>query len=166
MSVKDELTRGDSATPSARLAELTTIFRFGGGLHLIGGQLAIEVELDHEPTAARVRHAIHTLFGINSGAQTAPPNANRKFPTYRIQVQRGADQLALHTGLLDARRRPVRGLPHKITTAPVADLVGVLRGHSLLGASCLTLVAAKPSRLLHLLMRQQWHLSEPAPDAE
>ena len=127
-TVKDEVLGLPDAPPSTRLAELTTILRFGGGLHLVGGKLAVEIELDHAASAQRVRHLTHILLGVPSTATVIPANANKKVETVRVLVTEGADQLALNTGLLDTRRRPVRGLPNKLTTAPIGDLVGVLRG--------------------------------------
>jgi DNA-binding protein WhiA len=127
-TVKDEVLGLPDAPPSTRLAELTTILRFGGGLHLVRGKLAVEIELDHAASAQRVRHLSHILLGVPSTATVIPANANKKIETVRVLVTEGADQLALTTGLLDTRRRPVRGLPNKLTTAPISDLVGVLRG--------------------------------------
>lgn len=127
-TVKDEVLGLPEVPPSTRLVELTTILRFGGGLHLVGGKLAVEVELDHQGAAARVRQLAHTLLAVQSTVTAIPANANKKFESFRVLYTDGADQLALHTGLLDTRRRPVRGLPNKITTAPIGDLVGVLRG--------------------------------------
>lgn len=128
MTVKDEVLGLSDPAPSTRLVELTTVLRFGGGLHLVGGKLAVEVELDHAQAAARVRQLAHGLLGVQSVATTVPPNHNKKIETFKVLFTEGADQLALHTGLLDTRRRPVRGLPNKVTTAPIGDLVGVLRG--------------------------------------
>jgi DNA-binding protein WhiA len=127
-TVKDEVLGLPDAAPSTRLVELTTLLRFGGGLHVVGGKLAVEIELDHAGAAQRARQLAHTLLGVQSTAKTVPANANRKFETIRVLFTNGADQLALHTGLVDTRRRPVRGLPNKVTTAPLGDLVGVLRG--------------------------------------
>jgi DNA-binding protein WhiA len=127
-TVKDEVLGLADAPPSTRLAELTTMLRFGGGLHLVGGKLAVEVELDHLGSAHRVRQLAHTLMGIQSSATTVPASATRKVETHKVLFTDGADQLALNTGLFDTRRRPVRGLPNRLTTAPIGDLVGVLRG--------------------------------------
>ena len=127
-AVKDEVLGLPDAAPSTRLVELTTLLRFGGGLHVVGGKLAVEIELDHAGAAQRARQLAHALLGVQSTAKTVPANSNRKFETIRVLFTNGADQLALHTGLVDTRRRPVRGLPNKVTTAPIGDLVGVLRG--------------------------------------
>ncbi|MEY4477524.1 MAG: DNA-binding protein WhiA [Actinomycetota bacterium] len=126
--VKDELVAVDDPSSSIRVAEIATLMRFAGVMHLVSGKLAIDVELDHLPSAQRLRKAIHAAFGLQSGAKTSPVNANKKVETYLVRVAEGAEQLARNVGLIDARRRAVRGLPNKLTTAPIGDIAGVLRG--------------------------------------
>jgi DNA-binding protein WhiA len=126
--VKDELVAVDDPSSHTRVAEIATILRFAGVMHLVAGKLAIDVELDHLGSAQRLRKSIHTGFGFQSGAKTSPANANKKIETYLVRVSDGAEQLARNVGLIDARRRSVRGLPNKLTTAPVGDIAGVLRG--------------------------------------
>lgn len=126
--VKDELVSVNDPSPSQRIAEIATVLRFAGVMHLVSGKLAIDIELDHLASAQRLRKAIHSAFGLQSGAKTSPANANKKIETYLVRVAEGAEQLARNVGLIDARRRSVRGLPNKLTTAPVDDLAGVLRG--------------------------------------
>ncbi len=127
-TVKDEVLGLPEAAPSTRLAELATILRFGGWLHLVGGKLAVEVKLDHAGVAQLVRSTVQRALGVPSTSKTVAPTAHEKYETYVIQVTEGADKLALTTGLLDTRRRAVRGLPNKLTTAPIGDVVGILRG--------------------------------------
>jgi DNA-binding protein WhiA len=126
--VKDELVAVDDPSSHTRVAEIATILRFAGVMHLVAGKLAIDVELDHLGSAQRLRKSIHAGFGFQSGAKTSPANANKKIETYLVRVADGAEQLARNVGLIDARRRSVRGLPNKLTTAPVGDIAGVLRG--------------------------------------
>ena len=47
VSVKDELVTVKPEHTTQRIAELSTILRFAGGLHVISGNIAVEVELDH-----------------------------------------------------------------------------------------------------------------------
>ena len=68
VAVKDELVSATSLTTSQRVAELATILRFAGGLHVIGGNLAVEVELDHMEAAKRVRRDIRDVFGMATDA--------------------------------------------------------------------------------------------------
>ena len=127
-AVKDELVLVQTDQISQRVAELSTILRFAGGLHVISGNIAVEVELDHLETAKRVRKEIRDIFGMATDAAVMQPSGNRQHPLYVVRVRQGGETLARQTGLLDTKRRPVRGLPNKLTTAPVGDLPAIWRG--------------------------------------
>ena len=127
-AVKDELVLVHTDQISQRIAELSTILRFAGGLHMISGNIAVEVELDHLETAKRVRKEIRDIFGMATDAAVMQPSGNRHHPLYVVRVRQGGETLARQTGLLDTKRRPVRGLPNKLTTAPVGDLPAIWRG--------------------------------------
>jgi len=135
VAVKDELVLKATTATSHRMAELATILRFAGGLHVIGGHLAVEVELDHLETAKRVRRDIRDLFGMATDAAVMQPSGNRTYPLYVVRVRQGGETLARQTGLLDTRKRPVRGLPNKLTTSPVGDLPAIWRGAFLASGS-------------------------------
>lgn len=135
IAVKDELVAQHSELTSHRVAELSTILRFAGGLHVIGGNIAVEVELDHLETAKRVRKDIRDIFGMATDAAVMQPAGNRTHPLYVVRVRAGGETLARQTGLLDPRKRPVRGLPNKLTTSPVGDLPAIWRGAFLAGGS-------------------------------
>ena len=135
VAVKDELVAQHSELTSHRVAELSTILRFAGGLHVIGGNIAVEVELDHLETARRVRKDIRDIFGMATDAAVMQPAGNRTHPLYVVRVRAGGETLARQTGLLDPRKRPVRGLPNKLTTSPIGDLPAIWRGAFLAGGS-------------------------------
>lgn len=126
--VKDELTRLAVAKTSVRAAELATILRFAGGLHLISGRVAVEVELDSPDIARRVRKDLVELYGVKSDAALLSPGGIRKTPAYVVRVVEAGETLARQTGLLDARRRPVRGLPNRLTTGSLEEIAAVWRG--------------------------------------
>lgn len=126
--VKDELAASSPSSPSRRIAEIATLCRFAGVMHLVSGKLAIDIELDHLKSAQQLRQSLSSAFGLQSGAKTSPSTANKKVETYLVRIADGSEQLARTVGLIDARRRPVRGLPNKVTTAPIDDVAGVLRG--------------------------------------
>ncbi|MEP6630301.1 MAG: DNA-binding protein WhiA, partial [Lapillicoccus sp.] len=44
--VKDELSRLEVTKPCCRKAEVAATLRFAGGLHIVGGQIVVEAELD------------------------------------------------------------------------------------------------------------------------
>ena len=62
-AVKDELSRVPVTRASARKAELATMLRFAGALHLVGGHIVIEAELDTGSVARRLRKEIGEIFG-------------------------------------------------------------------------------------------------------
>jgi hypothetical protein len=66
--VKDELARVVVGRNTVRAAELATILRFAGGLHVISGRIAVEVELDTRIIVHRVRKDLAELYGVRSEA--------------------------------------------------------------------------------------------------
>lgn len=126
--VKEELAQLAVTKTTVRAAELATILRFAGGLHLISGRVAVEVELDAPEIARRVRRDLAELYGMRSDAAMMSPGGIRRTPAYVVRVVDGGETLARQTGLLDARRRPVRGLPNKLTTGSKDELAAVWRG--------------------------------------
>ncbi|WP_437584882.1 DNA-binding protein WhiA [Paramicrobacterium sp. CJ85] len=126
--VKDELTAVDETRNTVRAAELASILRFSGGLHIISGRIAIEAEVDSPRTARRVRKDLAELYGVRSEASAVSPSGGRRAPYFLVRVMAGGETLARQTGLLDSRRRPVRGLPNRLTTGSRDDLAAVWRG--------------------------------------
>jgi DNA-binding protein WhiA len=126
--VKDELARIEITKSSVRVAELSTILRFSGGLHLISGRIAIEVELDTAQLARRVRKDLAELFGIESDLAIISPSGIRRTSRYQVRVVKQGDVLARQTGLLDSRGRPVRGLPATLVSGSIEEAQAVWRG--------------------------------------
>ncbi len=126
--VKSELTAVRDPRPTARVAELTAILRFSGGLHSIAGRVAVEAELETDPLARRVARDIMELYGVRPQLHRVQASGGRTGGSFAVRVIEGGETLARQTGLLDQRRRPVRGLPNKLTTGARADLAAVWRG--------------------------------------
>ena len=126
--VKDELSRVSETRVSARKAEVSTILRFAGGLHIVAGRVVVEAELDTGVVARRVRREIGELYGHTPDLQILAPTGIRKTTRYVVRVVGGGDALARQTGLLDARGRPVRGLPPQIVAGSVGDSEAAWRG--------------------------------------
>jgi len=135
--VKDELASIQSGKTTLRAAELATILRFSGGLHVISGRIAVESEVDTEQLARRVRKDIAELYGVRADVSVISASGVRRTPHYLVRVLDGGETLARQTGLLDARRRPIRGLPNRLTTGNRDDLAAVWRG-AFLAAGTLT----------------------------
>lgn len=128
IDVKDELTRVEVAKTTVRAAELATILRFSGGLHVISNRIAIESELDTAELARRVRKDLAELYGVRSDQTATAASAARRTSRFLVRVVEGGETLARQTGLLDARRRPIRGLPNRLTTGSKEEIAAVWRG--------------------------------------
>ncbi|GAA0995066.1 DNA-binding protein WhiA [Subtercola frigoramans] len=126
--VKTELTGVVVSKTAARAAELATILRFAGGLHLISGRIAIEAELETTELVKRVRKDLAELYGVRGDVSLIAASGARRSSYYLVRVLDGGETLARQTGLLDARRRPIRGLPNRLTTGSVEELAAVWRG--------------------------------------
>jgi DNA-binding protein WhiA len=135
--VKDELSRLEVSKTTVRAAELATILRFSGGLHMISNRIAVEAELDSKQLATRVRRDLAELYGVRSEAAVIGASGTRRTNQYVVRVVDGGETLARQTGLLDARRRPIRGLPNKLTTGSRDEIAAVWRG-AFLAAGSLT----------------------------
>ena len=68
-AVKDELSRVTITRASARRAEIATMLRFAGALHLVAGHIVIEAELDTGSVARRLRREIAEVFGHSAEIQ-------------------------------------------------------------------------------------------------
>ncbi len=127
-AVKDELSRVPVARLSARKAEVATMLRFAGALHLVGGHIVIEAELDTGSVARRLRKEIADLFGFASEVQIVAAGGLRKGSRYLVRVARDGEGLARQSGLVDLRGRPVKGLPHAVVAGSLADAEAAWRG--------------------------------------
>ena len=128
LEVKDELSRIQVIKSDVRLAELSAILRFAGGLHLIGGRVVVEVELDSSNIARRVRKDLVELFGIDSELAVIAPSGIRRTSRYQVRVIAQGDLLARKSGLIDGKGRPVRGLPAQLVSSTLPEAQAVWRG--------------------------------------
>ena len=126
--VMSELVRLPVQRTGERMAELATILRLSGGLHTINGRIALEAELHTPQTVQRVRKDLAELYGVRAEARQLPPTSVRPgAPQFLVRVIDG-ETLARQLGLLDQRRRPIRGLPNRVTTGDAKELAAALRG--------------------------------------
>ncbi|SJN10307.1 Cytoplasmic hypothetical protein [Leucobacter sp. 7(1)] len=126
--VKSELVRFPVQRTGERIAEVATILRLAGGLHTISGRIALEAELHTPQIVQRVRKDLAELYGVRSEAKQLPPSSTRPgAPQFLVRVIDG-ETLARQLGLLDARRRQIRGLPNRLTTGAQPELAAVWRG--------------------------------------
>jgi DNA-binding protein WhiA len=126
--VKDELSRVSVLKPCCRKAEVSTLLRFAGGLHLVGGRIVIEAELDTGAAARRLRKDVAEVFGHASDLVVVAPGGLRKGSRYLVRVRHDGGSLARQTGLVDAHGRPVRGLPRQVVAGAACDCEAAWRG--------------------------------------
>ncbi|BBG01962.1 MULTISPECIES: DNA-binding protein WhiA [Pseudonocardia] len=127
-TVKDELSRLTVTKQSSRRAEVASLLRFAGGLHIVGGRVVIEAEVDTGSVARRLRREIHELYGHTADAHVITAGGLRRGARYVIRVIRDGEGLARQTGLLDNRGRPVRGLPPPVVSGDLSDAEAAWRG--------------------------------------
>lgn len=126
--VKNELVRLPSQQTGERVAELATILRLAGGLHTISGRIALEAELHTPPIVQRVRKDLAEIYGVRSDAKQMPvASARPGAPQFIVRVLDG-ETIARQLGLIDQRRRPIRGLPNRLTTGAPDELSAMWRG--------------------------------------
>lgn len=126
--VKEELAQYEASKASVRKAEVSTILRFTGALHIVGGRIVIEAEVDTEQTAQRTQQTIAEIYGHESELTSVTGGGLRRGGRYIVRVDSGGEALARQTGLLDLRGRPVRGLPPAVVNGSLQDAEAVMRG--------------------------------------
>ena len=126
--VKAELASTPVTKVCCRKAEVASTLRFAGGLHIVGGRIVVEAELDTGAAARRLRKDISEIYGQSSDVVMVQGNGLRKGSRYIVRVAKDGEALARQTGLLDQRGRPVRGLPPAVVSGGACDAVAAWRG--------------------------------------
>ncbi|MBA2573361.1 MAG: DNA-binding protein WhiA [Nocardioidaceae bacterium] len=126
--VKAELANTVITKPCCRKAEVASLLRFAGGLHIQAGRIVVEAELDTGAAARRVRKDIFEVYGHPSEVVRVSPGGLRKGSRYVVRVVKDGEALARQTGLLDNRGRPVRGLPPQVVSGSNCDAEAAWRG--------------------------------------
>jgi len=127
-AVKDELAHLVVTRPCCRKAEVSSMLRFAGGLHIVGGRIVVEAEVDTGATARRLRKDIAEVYGHASDVAVVAAGGLRKGSRYLVRVVRDGEALARQTGLLDGHGRPVRGLPPQVVSGAICDAEAAWRG--------------------------------------
>jgi DNA-binding protein WhiA len=126
--VKAELSSTVVTKICCRKAEVSSMLRFAGGLHIQGGRIVVEAELDTGAAARRLRRDIFEVYGHPSEVVVVSPGGLRKGSRYVVRVTKDGEALARQTGLLDNRGRPVRGLPPQVVSGSQCDAMAAWRG--------------------------------------
>jgi DNA-binding protein WhiA len=127
-AVKDELAHLVVTRPCCRKAEVSSMLRFAGGLHIVGGRIVVEAEVDTGATARRLRKDIAEVYGHGSDVAVVAAGGLRKGSRYLVRVVKDGEALARQTGLLDGHGRPVRGLPPQVVSGAICDAEAAWRG--------------------------------------
>jgi DNA-binding protein WhiA len=127
-AVKDELSRVEITKVCCRKAEVSTLLRFAGGLHIVSGHIVIEADVDAGAIARRLRKDIFDIYGHEADITLVQGGGLRKGTHYLVRVVEGGEALARQTGLVDASGRPVRGLPPAIVSGGLCDCEAAWRG--------------------------------------
>jgi len=110
--VKEELANIEVSKTTVRAAELATILRFSGGLHLISGRIAVESELDTPELARRVRKDLAELYGVRSEVSVISASGLRRTNQYLVRVLDGGETLVVELAVHDEEpgaARPTAG---------------------------------------------------------
>lgn len=126
--VKAELASTTITKVCCRKAEVSSMLRFAGGLHIVSGRIVVEAELDTGAAARRLRKDIAEIYGHGSEILVVQGAGIRRGTQYIVRVSKDGEALARQTGLLDGRGRPVRGLPPQVVSGASCDSVAAWRG--------------------------------------
>ena len=88
-AVKDELSRITVTKTTRAQAEIATMLRFAGALHLVGGHIVVEAELDTGSVARRLRKEIAEVFGHGAEIQVVAGGGLRRGSRYLVRVTQG-----------------------------------------------------------------------------
>ncbi|AWB92184.1 DNA-binding protein WhiA [Aeromicrobium chenweiae] len=126
--VKAELANTSITKSCCRKAEVSSILRFSGGLHIVSGRIVVEAEVDTGAAARRLRKDIAEIYGHDSEILVVQNAGIRKDTHYIVRVSKDGEALARQTGLIDGSGRPIRGLPPQVVSGSSCDAVAAWRG--------------------------------------
>ncbi|AKV55267.1 putative transcriptional regulatory protein whia [Bifidobacterium actinocoloniiforme DSM 22766] len=127
--VKSELASIDNELPQAKKAQSAAMIRFAGGLHIIQRHIVVEAQFDSLPAARWLQNMIKDVYGHDSDLiEVARQTPSGQALRYSVRVLKAGGALALQTGLLDRRKRPVRGLPEDIVLGNISQIKAAWRG--------------------------------------
>ena len=81
----DALAHLEVTKPCCRKAEVSAMLRFAGGLHIVGGRIVVEAEVDNGATARRLRKDIAEVYGHPSEVAVVAPGGLRKGSRYVVR---------------------------------------------------------------------------------
>ncbi|MDO5025777.1 MAG: DNA-binding protein WhiA [Trueperella sp.] len=127
IAVKDEISDVYPRVASAMVAEISTLFRFGGGLQINGGVVTLQAEFPHPGAARHLAELLRNAFSVEADVAVAS-KAGSSNNYYVVTVHERGERIARSVGLLDHRGRPMRGLAPQIVAGSKADAAAAWRG--------------------------------------
>lgn len=109
------------------VAELSTMFRFAGGLQINGGIVSLQAELTHPGATHHLAELVRQVYSIEPDV-VAISKPMRQGNSYLLRVVNDGERIARRAGILDVRGRPVRGLAPQIVGGTKADAAAAWRG--------------------------------------
>jgi len=134
-AIKDELAHVPVTKPCCRKAEMSSLLRFANALHIVGGRIVVEAELDTAAAARRLHKDIVEIYGHTTELKVLQAGGLRRGSRYVVSVVQDGEALARSTGLIDMRGRPVRGLPPAVVSGGICDAAAAWRGAFLVHGS-------------------------------
>lgn len=128
--VLDELAAVDNETEKQKRAQVSTMIRFGGGLHLIRRHIVVEAVFARISAARWLEKNIRRIYRHDCELLEVKRTTlqGQTVVRYAVRVIKQGGPFALQTGLLGADRRPVRGLPLAVLNGSNQDFIAALRG--------------------------------------
>ncbi|MDQ2851009.1 MAG: DNA-binding protein WhiA, partial [Actinomycetota bacterium] len=111
-----------------RKAEISAVLRFAGGLHIIGGHVVVEAELQTAAAARRLAQNMTAVYGRTCELVVTNGSDLTREPAFVVRVASDGQTLARQAGLIDAQGRLVRGLSPRVVHGPVCDAEAAWRG--------------------------------------
>jgi len=134
-AIKDEIAHVPITKPCCRKAEMASLLRFANALHIVGGRIVVEAELDTGAAARRLHSDIVEIYGYSTDLKVLQASGLRRSTRYVLTVSKDGEALARSTGLIDVRGRPVRGLPPAVVSGATCDAAAAWRGAFLVHGS-------------------------------
>ncbi len=126
-SVKDEIAGVYPQLAASMSAEISTMFRFAGGLQINAGIVTLQAEFSHAGAARHLWELVHKIYKIEPDL-TVVRNSARNGNNYLLSINSNGERIARRVGLLDAKGRLIRGLPPQIVGGTKADAAAAWRG--------------------------------------
>ena len=97
--VKSELSSTTITKACCRKAEVASVLRFAGGLHIVAGRVVVEAELDTGAAARRLRKDIAEIYGHDSEIVVMQGSGLRKGTHYIVRIPKDGEVLARLQGI-------------------------------------------------------------------